>query len=263
MTVPRDSLGDLLREFYRHYGVAGEGPPLDLNVSVLVDALSDADAASLQSDLDVLKRMVADVKLANLVRECDALMEEIATHSGETLLLEEIDKHYEDMCLEPNAVFHGILWYAQACHADPRDSEDAKRFTPLRSVVDAGASPLWALGQQVTGAAILRLYVALVYLRGDWVRQAIGRAELDSAPSLLRYAGLLRHDVIRHLRNSLAHGNFSPMCAGLHLKDRDFEVVLTPGILNKMCIWIFILHYSIFMVYARREGISPPNIEAV
>ena len=113
----------------------------------------------------------------------------------------------------------------------------------------------------MTGAAILRLYIALVYLRGDWIRQAIGCARLDSAPSLLRYQRLLGHDVIRYLRNSLSHGHFKPTCAGLHIKDRDFELVLTPGLLNKMCIWIFLLHYSIFMVYARRDGISPPKID--
>ena len=174
MTVPPDALGDLLRDYYRLYGVADEGPPPNLNVSALIGALTAGDAMSLQSDLVLLNRMVADKSLSSLVRECDALLEEIANEAGQTMLLEEIDQRYEDMSLEPEAVFHGILWYAQACHADPRDSDEAKRFTPLQSAVRAGASPLWALGQQVTGAAILRLYIALVYLRGDWIRQAIG-----------------------------------------------------------------------------------------
>ena len=110
MTVPTDSLGDLLRDFYRLYGVAGEGPPSDLNVSELVDHLSDGAAATLESDLDLLKRMVANRELAKLVRDCDGLLEEIADHSAEAILLEEIDEHYEDMRLDIDAVFHGILW---------------------------------------------------------------------------------------------------------------------------------------------------------
>ena len=101
-------------------------------------------------------------------------MEEIANEAGQTMLLEQIEARFEDMSIEPDAVFHGILWYAQACHADPRAGNGAKRFTPLQSAVDAGASPLWALGQQVTGATILRLYVAIVYLRGDWFAKRLG-----------------------------------------------------------------------------------------
>jgi hypothetical protein len=261
MAAPRDPLGDLLRDFYAMYGVADEGPPPHVNVSALVAFHSDGDVTSLEADRDLLSRMVADKNLATLVRACDTLLEEIANEAGQTLLLEEIDRHYDDMSVDPDAVFHGILWYAQACDADPRDGRQARHFSPLKSAVGAGASPLWALGEQVTGAAILRLYIALVYLRGDWVRQAIGRAQLDAAPSLLRYARLLAHEVVRHLRNALSHGHFGPTCAGLHVRDRDFEVVLTPGMLDKICTWIFILHYSIFMVYARREGISPPRID--
>jgi hypothetical protein len=83
--------------------------------------------------------MVADSNLSTLVRQCDALLEEIASQAGETALLEEIDQHWEDISVEPDAVFHGILWYAQASHADPSDSDEAKRFTPLQSAVDAGS----------------------------------------------------------------------------------------------------------------------------
>ncbi|MGA7498932.1 MAG: hypothetical protein WBX00_19555 [Isosphaeraceae bacterium] len=257
-----DLLGDLLREFYSRYGISGEGPEADLNVSELIAGLSDSTPNLLESDIDLLRRMIADDKLSHVIRECDGLLEEIANNAGDTTLLEEINKRFDDMALDPNAVFHGILWYTQAVQADPRQCEEAAHRSPLRTAVDSGASPIWALGEQVTGATILRLYVALVYLRGDWIRQGIGRATLDSAPSLLRYARLLSNEVIRHLRNSLAHGHITPTCAGLHIKDRDFEAILTPGMLNKICTWIFLLHYSIFMVYARREGIMPPRMGA-
>ena len=110
-------------------------------------------------------------------------------------------------------------------------------------------------GEQVTGSTILRLYVALVYLRGDWVRQGISHTLWTR--HLHCFAVPIVNEVIRHLRNSLAHGHITPTCAGLHIKDRDFEAVLTPSMLNKICTWIFLLHYSIFMVYARREGIMP------
>jgi hypothetical protein len=196
--------------------------------------------------------LTADVSLSALVQDCDVLLEEIR-HAQDTSLYEEIEAHLDDMHIEPTSVYHGVMWYAQAAIADPRDGEKARHS--FQKAVDSGFSPAFVLSKQVTGATILRLYVALVYLRGDWIRQCIGRATLDSAPSLLRYARLLSHKIVKHLRNSLALGHIALNCTGLHLKDRDFEVVLTPGMLNKICTGIWLLHRSILTVYARREGI--------
>ena len=61
MTVSRDSLGNLLRKFYRLYGIAGEGPPSDLDVSELIGDSSDDDMTSLDLDLDLLTQMVEDL----------------------------------------------------------------------------------------------------------------------------------------------------------------------------------------------------------
>jgi hypothetical protein len=207
----------------------------------------------LETDVDLLKSLCGDARLSALVQNCDRLLEEIQ-HAPEGLLFEEIDTHLEDMAIDPTAVYHGIMWYAQAAIADPRDGKAARRF--FQSAVESGCSPSMVLSNQVTGATILRLYVALVYLRGDWFRQAIGKATLDSAPSLLRYVRLLNHDIVRHLRNSLAHGHITPTCAGLRIKDVNFEIILSPDILNKICTGIWILHRSILKVYAKREGIQ-------
>jgi len=261
LNVEDDPIGDVLRQFYRLYGIRGEGPSSDLNVSTFIANLPGGTPSNLDTDVQLLDRLIADAELQRLVRDCDNLLEDIANHSADVALLDEIDAHYEDMSLEPTAVFHGILWYAQAAQIDPRKNDSPRQDSPLESTIDSGASPLWALGQQVTGATILRLYVALVYLRGDWIRDAIGRASLDAAPSLLRYTRLLEHDIVRHLRNSLAHGHVTPTCAGLHVTDRNFEAVLSPAMLDKLCTWIFILHYSIFMVYAGREGVDAPEVD--
>ena len=247
-----DWFGDLLRDFYAKFGAAGEGPPLDMDVCALFGIESDI-SDDLEADVELLKSLCGNSHLSALVRDCDDLLEEIR-HSPERTLYDEIDTYLEDMAIEPTAVYHGIMWYAQAAIADPRDGESARRF--FQKAVEDGCSPATVLSNQVTGATILRLYVALVYLRGDWFRQAVGRATLDSAPSLLRYARLLNHEVVRHLRNSLAHGHITPACAGLRIKDREFEAVLSPGILNKICTGIWILHRSILTVYAKRDGVE-------
>jgi hypothetical protein len=250
--VADDWFGDLLREFYAKFGAAGEGPPPDMNLCALFGIGSDV-SDDLETDVELLKSLCSDSRLSALVQDCDHLLEEIR-HSPEGELYNEIDTYLDDMGIEPTAVYHGIMWYAQAAVADPRDGESARKF--FKSVAESVGSSQMVLGNLVTGATILRLYVALVYLRGDWFRQAIGKATLDSAPSLLRYARLLNHEIVRHLRNSLAHGHITPTCAGLRIKDRDFEVVLSPDILNKVCTGIWILHRSILTVYAKRDGIE-------
>jgi hypothetical protein len=250
--VADDWFGDLLREFYAKYGATGEGPPHDLNICALLGIGSDV-SDDLDADVEILKCLCANSHLSALVQGCDHLLEEIR-HSPEGSLFKEIATYLDDMEIEPSAVYQGIMWYAQAAVADPRDGKSARRM--FQSAVKSGCSPATFLSYQVTGATILRLYVALVYLRGDWIRQAVGRATLDSAPSLLRYARLLNHEVVRHLRNSLAHGNITPTCAGLRIKDRDFEVVLSPDILNKICTGIWILHRSILTVFAKRDGME-------
>ncbi|MBL8759733.1 MAG: hypothetical protein JNL50_00365 [Phycisphaerae bacterium] len=247
-----DWLGDLLREFYAKFGAAGEGPPPDLNICELGGiALEVPD--HLETDVDILKRLCADTRLSVKIKDCDQLLEEIR-RAPEGLLYKEIDECLDDMSIEPTAVYHGVMWYSQAAIADPRESVSARKL--YERAVESGCSPLVALGRQVTGATILRLYVALVYLRGDWFRQGVGRTTLDAAPSLLRFAKLLNHDVVRHLRNALAHGHITPTCAGLLIKDRDFEVVLSPDILNKVSTGIWILHRAILTVYAKRDGID-------
>ncbi len=190
---------------------------------------------------------------AGEVENCHRLSEEIR-HSPEEALYQEIETYLDDMGLEPTAAYNGVIWYAQAAIADPRDGESAQRW--FLDLVKEGLPPLAVLSNQVTGATILRLYVALVYLRGDWFRQAVGRATLDSAPSLLRYATLLNHVIVKHLRYSLAHGHISPMVAGLHIKDRAFEIVLSPDLLNMICHGIWILHRAIFTVDCKRAGIK-------
>ena len=58
-----DLLGDLLREFYSRYGISGEGPEANLNVSALIAGLSDSTPNTLESDIDLLRRMIADDQL--------------------------------------------------------------------------------------------------------------------------------------------------------------------------------------------------------
>ncbi len=252
LRVTDDWYGDLMREFFAKYGAAGEGPTPDMNLCELF-GIGATVSGDLEADIEFIKRMCANPRLSAMVQDCHSLLFEIR-QSPKGPLYKEIDTYFDDMGIEPTAVSQGILWYTQAANADPRDGKPGRRF--FRKAVESGILPLKALSNQVTGATILRLYVALVYLRGDWFRQSLGKTIIDSAPSLFRYARLLNHDIVRHLRNSLAHGHIVLTCVGLRIKDRDFEVVLTPDILNLICMAIWLLHCSILTVYAIRNEIE-------
>lgn len=97
---------------------------------------------------------------------------------------------------------------------------------------------------------------ALVYMRGDWIRDALGKASLEPDGALERYARLLNHDVVRHLRNALSHGHIAPTSVGLHIRDRAYESIVSPGMIDGLCNWMLFLHLSVMAAYitARERG---------
>jgi hypothetical protein len=124
--VVDDWFGDLLREFYLKFGAAGEGPPAHTNVCALFEIGSNA-SEDLKTDVELLRSLCGNARLSSLVQDCDHLLDEIR-HSSERALHNEIDTYLEDMAIEPAAVYHGVVWYAQAAIADPRDGDSTRRF---------------------------------------------------------------------------------------------------------------------------------------
>ena len=65
---------------------------------------------------------------------------------------------------------------------------------------------------------------------------------------------LFNSDYIRHIRNALSHGTFSINIAGIYFKDEKYEIVSTPGFLDKIIIWIFILYYQC-VLFIQKENV--------
>ncbi|MFH2104036.1 MAG: hypothetical protein ABIJ39_11855 [Chloroflexota bacterium] len=66
MESQNDEIGDILREFYMTYGMPGEGPPQDFNVTALLDTQGARD------DIKLLQIAINDQTLRrkfHLVRE--------------------------------------------------------------------------------------------------------------------------------------------------------------------------------------------------
>src|SRR5262245_1615836 len=121
MTITADHLGNSLRSFYRHFGVRGEGPSetVDIPLALQIAGISSVEP-NIERDVQLLDRLNADIHLHQSFRECDTILEEITDHANSTELLEELNNRYATMNLDPDQVFSGIQWYAEACGRDPR-----------------------------------------------------------------------------------------------------------------------------------------------
>lgn len=246
MDGTEDSIGDLLRAFYAAFGMPDEGPPPDFNVTATFgDRVPEADIAVLQAALgdDVAHRQL---------RECRALLDDLATRlTGEELLRElcgvplPVGRSVEELS-------SGVFWFALAGSLDKR--EGGLPVTPLDAKLDLPL-PL-KVQMTVQGSLVLRLYVALVYIREGVLADLIGASARAGGPCSGRVRKLLNSDFVRRMRNALSHGSFSPCVAGLVFRDDDGAVVATPGFLNWLCTWLMLIQLQALAAGARSPHVA-------
>lgn len=100
----------------------------------------------------------------------------------------------------------GVFWFALATSLDRRQS--GMPTTPLDSDLDL---PLPLKIRMAThGSLVLRLYVALVYMREGPLHELIEGGARAANPCCGRVRRLLNCDYIRRIRNALAHGSLTP-----------------------------------------------------
>jgi len=155
MESSRDQIGDLLREFYAVYGRPDEGPPPGVNVSAL-PGVGSVD----QSELSLLRESLGDQELRRYFDKCNRILEDLATRlTGEELLrkLSGVPLSARDF----EELSCGVFWFSLASTLDRRDG--AIPVTPFDKEVDLPL-PL-KVRVTVQGSLVLRLYIALVYVR--------------------------------------------------------------------------------------------------
>jgi hypothetical protein len=240
----------ILREFYQAYGVPTEGPPDNSsNRNFIKEHFSDGT----DDDLKLLDNLNRNNKIKQKSQELRNLVDEIANCSStSTQLLNDLYLCKNKINFEYQRLLSGILWYNQACELDPRNEGRIIPSANMEIMVSEGLSHQWVLAQQVIGASVIKMYIALVYLRGEWIREIFKIANIKGSKAINRYDSLFHHNVVRHLRNALAHGHIQPSIAGLRFQDRDFEAIITPGTMNLLCFWIFLFHFSLYMVYIKQ-----------
>ncbi len=124
----------------------------------------------------------------------------------------------------------GVLWFSLVSTLDQRDHNRL----PISPFPGLDLPLPERVRLTIHGSLVLRLYLALVYIReGDLrtVLEAAAKARKPIAGQVLR---LLRCDFVRHIRNSLAHGTIRLTVAGLQFIDGRITIIATPEFLNHL-----------------------------
>jgi hypothetical protein len=228
-----DLIGDLLRAFYDSYGVANEGPPAGVNVA----ELTGGTAVSAQ-DAQVLTDALNNAVLRRQFREVRDIVDDLATRlTGDELLreLSGLEKPSEN---DFQQLSRGVFWFALAASLDR--SKEGLSNTLLDAQIDLPVPMRHLL--TVEGSLVMRLYIALVYMREGALADIIGLGCRVRSPCCGRVRRLLNCDYVRRIRNALSHGTFSSTIAGIAFRDDDGVIVATPGFLNWLCTWLMLIN---------------------
>jgi hypothetical protein len=232
----KDDVSDILRAFYAAFGVAGEGPPTELNVSML--PFTHAIPAH---EYEPLRKTLRDHSLLREFRRCRTILDDLATRLTSKELLRELsmiptvsERQFEELS-------NGVFWFSLAASTDVGQRPPAAN--PFGSeTVDL--PPMIKAKLTVEGPLILRLYVALVYIREGVLKGLIGQGVRAGGQCCKQVDRLLRCDYVRRIRNGLAHGSFSSCVAGIvfrDINDSGKTLVATPGFLSQLGTWLMLI----------------------
>jgi len=240
-----DHSGDLLRQFYDALGAPDEGLPPWLN------ATETTPVAVSQADLDILSTALNDRVTRRQLRDCRALLEDLTARLASDQLVRELSG-IPGVPYDLEQLSSGVLWFAMAASLDPRERD--LPVTPLDGRTDL---PL-ALKVRfaVEGSLVLRLYVALVYMREGVLADLIHNSATAGGECSAQVRRLLNSDYVRRIRNALSHGTFSACIAGIAFRDEHGTVVATPGFLGWLCTSLTLIQLKALVASAARLHVA-------
>lgn len=241
MPEQSDIVGDLLRNFYGKFGMPGEGPRSDDNVSMMLSRDEIAEA-----ELTIIREALRDEIAFRQFSVCRSLVEHLATRlTGEELLRELAGIKVPKEGFEQ--LSSGLFWFALASSLDSRQGG-----LPQTPFDDTLRLPMPIKIQMVVhGSLVLRLYVALVYMREGTLSDLIRVSAKGGGACSGKVAKFLNSDYIRRIRNSLSHGSFSSSIAGIVFRDDHGAIIATPGFLNWLCTWLTVIQLQALAASAR------------
>lgn len=247
MSTTADPTGDLLREFYAFYGMPGEGPGAEDNVSELGGSAHISEEESL-----MLRNALKDERARNDFLASKRVLEVIATRLTGDEFFRELSAVSPASNAEFERLLNGTLWFSLAASFDRR----AGGLPELPSAFNSLELPLpLKVKMTVVGSLVLRLYVALVYMREGALNDLVMRGARAQKPCCAQIQRLLNSEYVRRIRNALSHGSFSSSAAGLAFQDDHGILVSTPGYLSWLCTWLNLIQLQALAASSRRERI--------
>lgn len=244
-----NEIADLILKFYAAYGSKDEGPK-NLEESTLVADAFPAGTGHLREELKLIARLIKDDELITMFASCRSTVEEIANAASAGQLLEEMVANTGALAIRSDRLSNGVFWYTLAAQiANLAKQEPPLLLLPTKQKID----PLWYIATQVIGSQVLMAYIGLVYMRSDEVGGALQVIDKQRFPILGLYAHLLRNELLRHVRNALAHGNIETTVVGLRFTDHSFDAIATPGFLQGICTWMLVFFTTALAVCTKQQ----------
>jgi hypothetical protein len=216
---------------------------LGFNVSAFVPSLT-----KLTLDVDPLNKVVSDEKLRRQFRDCRNVLDELATR----LTSEELLRELVGVPLPTETAFDqlssGVFWFSLASSLESREKGVPR--TPFDEVVDL---PLpMKIQMTVHGSLVLRLYIALVYMREGVLNDLITASARAGGPCSGLVRKLLNCDYLRRIRNALSHGSFAACIGGIVFSDDHGSLVATPGFLSWLSTWLMLIQLQALAASSRK-----------
>ena len=235
MESQNDEIGDILREYYMTYGMPGEGSPQDFNVTALLGT------QGARNDIKLLQIAINDQALRRKFSSCQRVLRELALCLDSEDLLHEV---LNSVSLSKQELYD--LQVGQALFIMADSLNQRQDGLPSITPFDGVDIPIpFKIGLVIQGSLILRLYVALVYMREGIVNDLINKTSRAGNPCAKRSMKLLNSDSVRHIRNSLSHGTFSTAIAGIAFRDENVVVFAIPGFMNWLCALLNLIHVRV------------------
>lgn len=212
-----------MKEYNRLYD---ETRPVDefIYEEIVKDIYSPNKDPFFLAEVELIEEMNRNSHLIQLYKSCRTVLTELAQDIKTEHLQKELFEHILDLGLDRMQLYHGNMLFFHALRTSPEmhTPEQIENYVELFNEAPA----IHSLSNLTVYSIIIRLYVALVYMRGDRVREALNKNTPAQAHHINKAKSLFNHEIIRHLRNSLAHGHIHPALTGLYFKDRNFEIII-------------------------------------
>jgi hypothetical protein len=246
-TVQLERIKAAMKAFYGAFD-----PPVPFTDEALEVVLQNIYKPSQDSfsEVDLIEKFSSDSSLIAQYNNCRSLVKQLAGDADTKRLHSELHDHILDLGLDYEQLYNGNMLFFHALRTSPKfHSEEqiqqySQMFDPMPQI--------FSLGNLTVNSAILQLYVALVYMRSDMVKDALHKnVPPREAPALNNVKELFDNDVLTHLRNAIAHGHIRPTLVGLFFKDEwkgkiKFEMIIPPRFADELCLNLYGFYYLAF-----------------